>query len=143
MNMHHEFVEYIPEEISDGILYVSIPYGTVVHKCACGCGEEVVTPLGPAEWKFTYNGKTISLYPSVGNWSFACRSHYWISESEVQWARAFSMEEVLEARKKAKQLRKRMYGPISEAKRDTTQETTRENRFVAMAVKLWKRMWKR
>ena len=142
MNMRHEFVEYIPEEISDGILYISIPYGTVIHKCACGCGEEVVTPLGPAEWKFTYDGKTISLHPSVGNWSFACRSHYWISEGEVQWARGFSMEEILDAREKAKQLRKQMYsGAIPEVQQGATQETTGKNRFVVMLTELWKRMW--
>ena len=144
MNMRYEFVEYIPEEINDRILYISIPYGTVVHKCACGCGEEVVTPLGPAEWKLTYDGKTISLHPSIGNWNFDCKSHYWISEGEVRWAKGFSMEEILEARRKAKQLRKRMYsGQISEAQRDDTQETTRKNRFVAMAAKLCKRIWKR
>ena len=52
MKLLHEFVEYIPEDINEGILYISLPFGTVVHKCACGCGEEVVTPLGPTEWEF-------------------------------------------------------------------------------------------
>ena len=45
----HEFVEHIPEHVAEGVLYVSVRFGTVVHRCACGCGEEVVTPLGPAE----------------------------------------------------------------------------------------------
>ena len=30
----------------------------------------------------------MSLYPSVGNWSFPCKSHYWIEHSHVRWARA-------------------------------------------------------
>ena len=90
----HEFVEHIPEQVAEGVLYVSIRFGTVVHRCACGCGEEVVTPLGPAEWRLTYDGKTVSLAPSIGNWSFACRSHYWIEEGRVRSARGFSTQEV-------------------------------------------------
>ena len=73
MRLRHEFVDHIPEQLDDGVLYVSIRFGTVVHRCACGCGEEVVTPLGPAEWRLTYDGRTVSLEPSVGNWSFPCR----------------------------------------------------------------------
>ena len=70
MKLAHEFVDSIPEELEDGVLYVSIRFGTVVHKCACGCGEEVVTPLGPAEWRLTYDGKTVSLAPSIGKLEF-------------------------------------------------------------------------
>ena len=54
MRLRHEFVDYIPEQLDEGVLYVSIRFGTVVHRCACGCGDEVVTPLGPAEWRLTY-----------------------------------------------------------------------------------------
>ena len=106
MNLRHEFVEYMPEEIKEGILYISIPFGTMIHKCGCGCGEKVVTPLGPAEWKFTYDGKTISVHPSVGNWGFPCRSHYCIDRSHVRWARSFTKKEVLEARTKTKEYRR-------------------------------------
>ena len=62
MDLRPSFVEYIPEsqEIEEGILYISIAFGTMINKCACGCGEEVVTPLAPTEWKFIYDGKTIS-----------------------------------------------------------------------------------
>ena len=38
----------------------------------------MVTPLKPTDWKLTFDGKTITLYPSIRNWNFACRSHYWI-----------------------------------------------------------------
>ena len=109
MRLHHEFVDYIPEELDDGILYVSIRYGTVVHKCACGCGQEVVTPLGPAEWKLTYDGRTVSLAPSIGNWNFPCRSHYWIEGGNVRWARGFSGAEVALVRQKARTLRDNYY----------------------------------
>ena len=109
MRLRHEFVGHIPEQLDDGVLYVSIRFGTVVHRCACGCGEEVVTPLGPAEWRLTYDGRTVSLAPSIGNWSFPCRSHYWIDEGVVRWARDFSGSDVSLVRQKARTRREGYY----------------------------------
>lgn len=94
----HEFVEYIPDVLAEGTLYVSMRYATVVHKCCCGCGTDVVTPLSPTDWRLIFDGKTISLEPSIGNWSFACRSHYWIVGSTVRWARGMSDEEIAAGR---------------------------------------------
>ncbi len=85
-NLKHEFVEFIPEKINSGVLYVSIPYATAVHKCCCGCGNEVVTPITPTDWQMIFNGETVSLNPSIGNWSFECRSHYWIKNNQIAWA---------------------------------------------------------
>ena len=101
MRLRNEFVDHIPEQLEDGVLYVSMRFGTVVHRCACGCGEVVVTPLGPVEWRLTYDGKTVSLEPSIGNWSFPCRSHYWIDEGIVRWSRSFSEAEVALVRQRA------------------------------------------
>ena len=83
----HEFVEYIPRELKDGVVYVSIPFATVIHKCCCGCGQQVVTPLSPSQWTLIFDGKSISLHPSIGNWNFPCKSHYWIKQNRVSWAR--------------------------------------------------------
>lgn len=77
------FVDAIPDTLEDGVLYVSERYGTAIHRCCCGCGEEVVTPLSPAEWSVKRSGSSVSLTPSIGNWSFACRSHYWIRGNRV------------------------------------------------------------
>jgi hypothetical protein len=71
-----EFVEEIPRTLEPGKLYISIPYTTALHLCCCGCGIEVVTPLHPTRWSLSYDGETISLSPSVGNWNLACQSHY-------------------------------------------------------------------
>ena len=109
MRLCHKFVDHIPDQLDDGVLYVSIRFGTVVHKCACGCGQEVVTPLGPAEWQLTYDGRTISLAPSIGNWSFPCRSHYWIEGGNVLWARKFSGDKISLVRRKAKTRRDGYY----------------------------------
>ena len=32
-----------------------------------------------------FDGRTISLNPSIGNWSYPCRSHYWIKGNRVVW----------------------------------------------------------
>lgn len=96
--LKHEFVEYIPAELDDGTIYVSIPYETVVHRCCCGCGNKVVTPLSPRDWKLIFDGQSISLDPSIGNWSFSCQSHYWITRNKVKWAWKWSPEEIDAAR---------------------------------------------
>jgi len=101
----HEFVEHIPQNLSEGVVYISIPFNTVVHKCLCGCGNEVITPLSPTDWKLNYNGDSISLYPSIGNWSFDCQSHYWITDNEVNWSRQWSDEEIEEGRKYDKMIK--------------------------------------
>ncbi|MEQ6377434.1 DUF6527 family protein [Bacillaceae bacterium S4-13-56] len=92
--VEHKFVDFIPDKLKPNTIYISIAYNTVVHSCACGCGEEVVTPLSRSDWKLTYNGETVSLHPSIGNWSFSCRSHYWIRDSRVVWAESWSCDKV-------------------------------------------------
>lgn len=92
MKMMYKFVEFIPDELDNGILYVSMTYATVLHKCCCGCDNEVVTPLSPSGWQLTFDGEKISLFPSIGNWSFSCRSHYWIRKNEVLWVKDWSNE---------------------------------------------------
>ncbi|MEX1007426.1 MAG: DUF6527 family protein [Acidimicrobiia bacterium] len=96
----HEFVEYIPDELEEGTVYVSIIYRTAVHACCCGCGREVITPLAPDQWELTYNGAAVSLSPSIGSWSFPCQSHYWITRGTVHWARRWSQQQIESARKR-------------------------------------------
>ena len=96
--LKHEFVEFIPDQLKDDTIYVSIPYATVAHKCCCGCGTEVVTPFSPTDWTLIFDGESISLDPSIGNWSFDCRSHYWISQDRVHWAERWSENRIKLAR---------------------------------------------
>jgi hypothetical protein len=79
--LEHRFVQHLPEVLEAGVVYVSVEFATAAHKCCCGCGEEVVTPLSPNDWKLTFDGDSISLSPSIGNWNFTCRSHYWIERN--------------------------------------------------------------
>lgn len=86
LSISPRFVEVIPDQLEEGVLYICDRYGTAIHKCCCGCGEEVVTPLSPADWSVRRIGQTVTLSPSIGNWSFACRSHYLINNNRVIWA---------------------------------------------------------
>jgi hypothetical protein len=88
-----EFVETFPSDLQPGILYVSAAYSTAAHSCACGCGREVITPLSPAQWVLTFDGR-VSIRPSIGNWAFPCQSHYVIERGEIRWARRFSESEI-------------------------------------------------
>jgi len=93
--VRHEFVDTIPDQLQDGVVYVSITYATVLHLCCCGCRSEVVTPLSPTSWSVTFDGQSISLQPSIGNWNFPCRSHYWIERNHVRWEAGLSQDDIL------------------------------------------------
>lgn len=113
--LRHEFVELIPDELTEGTLYVCIGLAIVAHKCCCGCGNEVVTPLSPTDWNLTYDGETITLHPSMGNWSFDCRSHYWIRNNRVRWTDRWSERRIEAARVHDPQAKDRYFGATSDA----------------------------
>jgi hypothetical protein len=113
--LKHEFVEFIPDQLEEGKLYVSIEYATVAHKCCCGCGKEVVTPLSPTDWKLIFDGKFVSLDPSIGNWSFQCKSHYWIRNGRVQWALQWSQEQIERGRAYDRSAKARHFGTSEES----------------------------
>ena len=79
------FVKFIPKPLDEGVLYVSVEYEVTVHLCPCGCGHEVVVPIGDGGWTMTVTDGLVDLHPSILN-SFPCRSHYWIRGNEVVWA---------------------------------------------------------
>lgn len=78
------FVTYVPRDLQQGELFISMEYATVVHLCACGCGTKTVTPLSAGGWTLTFDG-TVTLRPSVGNGQTPCRSHYLITSNEIDW----------------------------------------------------------
>lgn len=122
----HEFVEFVPQDLREGRIYVSIEYATAIHMCACGCGHKVVTPITPTDWRLTFDGETISLYPSIGNWSFPCHSHYWIRENRVEWAGRWSRREVEAGRERDQDRKRAQYQePLrAEERRETNAEAS-------------------
>jgi hypothetical protein len=96
--------------MDEGILYVSMEYATAAHKCCCGCGNDVFTRLSPSDWKLTFDGRTVSLFPSVGNWDFSCQSHYWIKNNRVVWDAKWSRARI-DALKQGVPFEERTEGP--------------------------------
>lgn len=91
------------------MLYITVEYSTAVHLCPCGCRSRVVTPFSPTDWELRFNGKEVTLSPSIGNWSFPCKSHYWIIRNKVRWARRWSNEEIEEGRKDDQEAKRKYY----------------------------------
>jgi hypothetical protein len=90
-----QFVDFIPERLEEGVPYMSRRYHTASHLCCCGCRREVVTPLNPAKWQLSECNGVVTMTPSIGNWSFPCKSHYWIVANGVRWALALSAEHIV------------------------------------------------
>jgi hypothetical protein len=112
--LEHCFVERIPRSLEPGVLYISMEYATAAHCCACGCAEEVITPLTPTDWKMTFDGETISLWPSVGNWQLACRSHYVIESGQIIRADDWTERQVAAEQARDKAAKARYYGTVQE-----------------------------
>lgn len=107
--LDHRFVQFIPDKLEPGIIYISMEFATAAHACCCGCGEQVITPFTPTDWKLTFDGETVSLWPSIGNWNFRCRSHYIIRRSRIFGADPWEDEEIEENRRRDKQRKQEFF----------------------------------
>jgi hypothetical protein len=110
--LEHRFVATMPDRLEPGILYICMEYGTAVHSCCCGCGAEVVTPFTPTDWKMTFDGESVSLWPSVGNWNLPCRSHYFIDRGRVRGAGPWSDAQVAAERQRDKAAKASYYDSL-------------------------------
>lgn len=111
--LEHRFVRNVPRELEPGVLYISMDYATAVHSCCCGCGERVVTPFTPNDWRMTFDGESISLQPSVGNWNQPCRSHYVIQKNHVLEADPWSNAQVEAERRRDKKAKASHYAAVN------------------------------
>jgi hypothetical protein len=137
-DLEFQFVEFIPNSVSEKVIYISTTYATVVHKCCCGCGAEIVTPLSPTDWKLIFDGETVSLYPSIGNWSLDCKSHYFIRENKVAWAPPMSRKEIEAARN---------YGAFEKENYFSRQDSPSDPKTGAasgqdLKSNIWQRLWR-
>ena len=108
-----ELVDLAPKVLQPGLLYISHKYRAAVHLCCCGCGEKVVTPLSPAEWRVDLRDGRVTLHPSVGNWSMACESHYVIRDNRVIWAPRFSRSQMKAVFERDQRDLKRLHQPAT------------------------------
>jgi hypothetical protein len=118
----HRFVRNVPRELDPGVLYISMDYATAVHSCCCGCGDRVVTPFTPTDWRMTFDGESVTLHPSVGNWNQKCRSHYVIQKSRVLEAGPWSASQVEAERRRDKRAKAAHYSQqIADQRRAASQ----------------------
>nr|WP_315848157.1 DUF6527 family protein [uncultured Rhodoferax sp.] len=113
MRLHrikHQFVEFIPEKLEPDTLYISLEYNSANHLCACGCGREVVTIIGPADSSITSSGRGVSISTSIGNSNFPCKSHYWIKDSHILWESPMTPQLTALSRARDKAAKAREYG---------------------------------
>ena len=113
--LEHRFVRNVPRELDPGVLYISVEYATAVHSCCCGCGDRVVTPFTPTDWRMTFDGESVSLEPSVGNWNQKCRSHYVIRRNRVLEAGPWSIAQVEAERRRDKKAKAAYFGKTADA----------------------------
>ena len=119
-NLEHQFVRNVPREVNAGILYISMDYATAVHSCCCGCGERVVTPFTPTDWRITFDGESISLHPSVGNWNQKCQSHYIIQRNRVLEAGLWSETQIAAEKRRDKKVKANYYSQLNDGLNTTT-----------------------
>lgn len=103
MKVNHlapQFVERFPDKLEPGELYLAMEFATAAHLCACGCGTKVITPFSPTDWQMSFDGENVSIKPSVGNWTFPCRSHYWVRSGQIEWSGDMSQEAINAGRKR-------------------------------------------
>lgn len=139
----HEFVEFIPSDLQPGVLYISMAYATAAHRCCCGCGKEVVTPLTPTDWQMTFDGETVSLSPSVGNWSFPCQSHYWVRRNKVQWAPKWSREQIDAGRTRDRDAKDRFFAHEDTPQEDVALAPAAASQDLPEATSALRRWWQR
>jgi hypothetical protein len=137
VHLEHRFVHYIPEQLDPGVIYISMDYATAAHSCCCGCGEQVITPLTPTDWKLTFDGETISLWPSIGNWSFPCRSHYIIRNSRVLGGEPWEDKQIVSGRRDDKKKKKKHYDKKSRCNDEAAQPPASSNQ---KDLSLWGRI---
>lgn len=108
--IQHQFVEFVPEKLEQGTLYISREYNSASHLCACGCGREVVTIIGPADSSITCNSRGVTISTSIGNSNFPCKSHYWIKDNRILWESPMTPQLTALSRARDKAAKKRVYG---------------------------------
>jgi len=109
-----QYVEQLPDQMEEGVLYICEEFDLTAHKCCCGCGEDVYNKISPAKWRLTrMPGGTVSLYPSVGNWKYACKSHYWISKNRVINAGPMSARAIKAVQQRDRQDRNRYIASVN------------------------------
>ena len=138
--LEHRFVRNVPRELDPGVLYIAMEYATAVHSCCCGCGDRVVTPFTPTDWRMTFDGESVSLHPSVGNWNQKCRSHYVIQRSRVLEAGSWTNAQIEAERLRDKTAKAAHYREQNEVQTGNSRPTEGAASTTPAAQNIWSRV---
>ena len=111
-----EFVTSAPDVLEEGKLYISLPFRLAMHKCCCGCGREVTNRISRTGWEFTFDGENVSLWPSIGPSTLACKSHYVVRRGKLKWFPPMTDAQIERARLRDARLRAGLPDPEPELK---------------------------
>lgn len=137
-----KYVEHLPEQLEEGVLYISEEFALTAHKCCCGCGEDVYNKLGPAKWRLTkLPDGSVSLDPSVGNWKYACRSHYFIQKNRVIDAGPMSAKAIEAVQERDRRDRDRHIAHINAQAASTRKLWDRCHAVIARASRFVRALW--
>ena len=83
----------------------------------------------------SFDGETVSLRPSIGNWTLKCRSHYVIDRGKVIEAGPWSNEQVEAERRRDRAAKARFYGQSPQA------ELSVQPAMPKTTSGFWRRIW--
>lgn len=148
-NIRPEFVIRFPGVFEQGVLYISEEFGTAGHLCCCGCREKVITPLNPAKWHLRKEGNTVSLWPSIGNWNYACKSHYVITKNKVIEADQFDAEKIEAVQRRDRRDMDRYVAMVNVRSSQPSENTQKApakiapgKNLISVLVTFWKKLWR-
>ncbi len=98
--MTYVLVDVIPETLEPSVVYISERFAMATHLCACGCGVEVPVEIGPGKWSVRFDNGRVTMFPSIGNGSHGCKSHYFIRNGRIEWAGTYTSEMIAYARRR-------------------------------------------
>jgi hypothetical protein len=60
-------------------------------------------------WRLIFDGKNVSLLPSIGSWNLPCQSHYFITKNKAVRAPRWTKKQIARGRVREDRVRKRYY----------------------------------
>ena len=147
-NIRPEFVTQFPAVFEQGVLYISEEFETAGHLCCCGCGAKVITPMNPAKWGLRKEKGTVSLWPSIGNWNYACKSHYVITKSKVIEAGQLDAGKIEAVQRRDRRDMDRYVAMVNarasqppEKTHEVPAKMVPEKSLISVFVTFWKELW--
>ena len=91
-------------------------------------------------WRLSFDGVSVTLEPSIGNWNFPCQSHYWIRRNRVVWARRWHREEIEASQLHDRLVQERYFGDADNSNLDDGGVEVGRAREGKSGERLWRKL---